>query len=198
MTEVNGSKRCGRCKEVKALEEFGRVKGKPRSYCRPCHKSSVNTPDPRKEKRCACCGETKPVTEFNRLGKRYQPYCRSCNRVVVHERHIRRQMSGEATEDHRAYYWKKRKWVRLKNKYGCDQATYEALEKEQGGVCAICRQPETDQYKGTTLELAVDHDHKTGKIRGLLCRSCNLAIGKFKEDVRIVEAALEYLRKHSN
>lgn len=43
------------------------------------------------------------------------------------------------------------------------------------------------------MSLAVDHDHETGKVRGLLCKSCNLAIGKFKESVEIVRRALAYL-----
>lgn len=195
MTETNGSKRCGRCKELKSLEAFGKVKDRPRSYCRVCHSAANENPDLRTEKRCACCKQMKPVSEFNRLRKRFQPYCRPCGHAIVEARRVERRKTGEATEDYRLYYWKKKKWIKLKSKYGCERATYEALYEQQGGVCAICLQPETQTYKGTLIKLALDHDHGTGEIRGLLCKSCNLAIGKFKENVEIVRRAVDYLLK---
>ena len=77
--------------------------------------------------------------------------------------------------------------------FGITQQEYDMMLKEQGGFCAICRGPETQMYRGFLMSLAVDHDHETGKVRGLLCKSCNLAIGKFKEDVDIVRRALAYL-----
>ncbi len=67
--------------------------------------------------------------------------------------------------------------------YGCDQATYDSLLARQGGVCAICRKPETSVRNGRTKYLAVDHDHRTGRIRGLLCERHNIGIGNFKDGV---------------
>lgn len=65
----------------------------------------------------------------------------------------------------------------------------------QGGVCAICGQPETIVKKGGVVaSLAIDHCHETGKVRGLLCGRCNLGIGCLRHDAETALAAAEYLR----
>jgi Recombination endonuclease VII len=71
--------------------------------------------------------------------------------------------------------------------YGLTLAEYEALEEAQLGCCAICC------CKPGTRLLAVDHDHKTGVVRGLLCFQCNSALGQFKDDPAIVARAVAYL-----
>ncbi len=195
--EEEWTKRCGRCKKFKPAREFGKVKGVLRCYCRPCHNAQLDNPDTRAEKFCPRCKETKALSEFNRSGKRRQSWCRPCGRVALKERYLVEKEAGRTTLAYREYYWRRRKWTYLRSKYGCDQETYERLQREQGGVCALCRRPETDQWKGVTLNLAVDHCHETKKIRGLLCRSCNLAIGKFREDAEVVQRAADYLRHHS-
>lgn len=195
MPEGDSTKRCGRCKEIKPLDCFGLVKGKVRSYCRPCHNACVNTPDLRTEKRCPRCKEVKPVSEFGKCGKRYHSYCLPCSREMSRITHEIDKKSGRSKARHREYYVSVKKWAKLRKKYGVERDVYEAMHESQDGLCAICREPETDQYMGTTLLLAVDHDHATGRVRGLLCRACNLAIGKFKENPEIVEAALNYLRR---
>lgn len=63
--------------------------------------------------------------------------------------------------------------------------------KFQNGVCAICNQININGRK-----LSVDHNHKTGKFRGLLCLKCNLAIGYLQEDVSLFEKSIEYLKKY--
>ncbi|MGA3037754.1 MAG: endonuclease domain-containing protein [Vulcanimicrobiaceae bacterium] len=73
----------------------------------------------------------------------------------------------------------------------------------QGGTCAICRTPWNECRKshglhndGTFLQhLEVDHDHETGKVRGLLCGDCNIAIGKLYDDVDSCRRAADYLRR---
>ena len=67
-------------------------------------------------------------------------------------------------------------------------AEYEALLEAQGGVCRICRGPEI-----AGRSLAVDHDHLSGRVRGLLCGRCNLGLGTFKDDPALLAAAIEYL-----
>jgi len=71
--------------------------------------------------------------------------------------------------------------------------------KKQNGVCAICKQPETRKRHNKVDNLSVDHDHSTGKIRGLLCYRCNLLIGLFKNNLElfkeIFEAITEYLKE---
>ena len=62
---------------------------------------------------------------------------------------------------------------------------------------SICGNPESQKDKRIkgTKTLCIDHDHKTGKIRGLLCQNCNVSIGKFKEDINIMQKAIDYLKK---
>ena len=82
---------------------------------------------------------------------------------------------------------------------GLTQTQYDAMLAAQGGACAICRKPETEVggKRGcvTVKRLAVDHDHETGHIRGLLCRRCNTALGFFGDDVAGLWAAVDYLTK---
>lgn len=190
-------KRCGRCKEFKNAEFFGKVKGKIRSYCRGCHNASMMNPDTRREKRCSCCREVKKVGLFGRCGARYQSHCKDCVISNSKARNSRRRETGEATSDYREYYWTKRKWVRLKSKYGVTQEQYTEVFRNQGGVCAICLRPEGDQYRGMIINLCVDHDHETGKFRGLLCRLCNIGIGRLGESAVTLRRAAEYIELNS-
>lgn len=71
------------------------------------------------------------------------------------------------------------------------------MQKRQGNVCAICKQQETSIHQsGNTRELAVDHCHKTGKIRALLCGKCNLGIGFFDDKPELVREVIKYLELH--
>ena len=72
--------------------------------------------------------------------------------------------------------------------YGLTPEQYDALLQQQDGVCAICR--ETCR---TGQRLSVDHDHATGRIRGLLCRNCNLGIGHLGDSADRIASALAYL-----
>ena len=82
--------------------------------------------------------------------------------------------------------------------YGVEPAQYAELLAQQEGVCAICRQPETIRDRtGRVASLAVDHDHSTGEVRGLLCRACNAGIGNLKDSPDLLRAALSYLEDHA-
>jgi hypothetical protein len=74
---------------------------------------------------------------------------------------------------------------------------YETLLVQQGGVCAICRQG-VDSGRFLCGALNVDHDHKTGIVRGLLCGFCNCAIGKLNDDPDLLDRAAVYLRDKSS
>jgi hypothetical protein len=74
-------------------------------------------------------------------------------------------------------------------RHGITAADYARLLAEQGGVCAICGK------KPGRRSLAIDHEHGNGRIRGLLCDSCNIAIGMLKDDPHILENAIRYLRR---
>lgn len=71
---------------------------------------------------------------------------------------------------------------------------YEDMCKEQNNLCAICNRPSMAKRLGKTLRLDVDHEHGTGRVRGLLCRSCNTALGKFQDSIVILDAAIKYLK----
>lgn len=83
-----------------------------------------------------------------------------------------------------------------KKMYGIDREAYNRKLAEQGGVCAICKQPERVIINGRRINLAVDHDHLTDEIRDLLCSSCNGALGLVKDSIAWLEAMIEYLKKH--
>lgn len=68
------------------------------------------------------------------------------------------------------------------------------LVEAHSNRCAICRQPERRRNKFGVLLIAVDHDHATGEVRGLLCHECNTGIGKFRDDPELLTAATAYLR----
>ena len=75
---------------------------------------------------------------------------------------------------------------------------YFKLLEKQKGKCAICEREETHLGRsGQVVPLAVDHCHKCDTIRGLLCQSCNTAIGKCGDDIAIIQSAIEYLKKHA-
>lgn len=84
---------------------------------------------------------------------------------------------------------------RLKIRYGISLEKYRQILKSQGGTCAICKKVETACHNFTKRKqnLAVDHCHKSGKIRGILCQDCNRGIGKFHEDVSRLKNAIQYL-----
>lgn len=85
---------------------------------------------------------------------------------------------------------------RLENRrlhlHGISSADYRALLRAQKGVCALCGKKRFGWLKGKR-ELAIDHDHETGKVRGLLCGDCNTALGRFGEDPARLRAAADYL-----
>lgn len=87
-------------------------------------------------------------------------------------------------ERDRRYYYRNRPRVTAK-RYGLPVDALDAMRSAQGGHCALCPAVE---------RLEVDHDHATGKVRGLLCRRCNLSLGHLREDVALLGRMIEYLR----
>jgi hypothetical protein len=81
----------------------------------------------------------------------------------------------------------------LKKTYGISVEDYNELLELQYGCCAICGRPQSE-FKRI---LSVDHDHKTGKIRGLLCFSCNQALGLLHDNIQTLKKAIEYLEKQN-
>jgi hypothetical protein len=75
---------------------------------------------------------------------------------------------------------------------------YNQMFEQQNGLCAICKKPETsiDSRSGKPKQLALDHDHITGKIRGLLCQKHNIGLGCFDDDPVLMEDAASYVQEH--
>ena len=124
-------------------------------------------------KQCYKCKRRKSLSAFNKSSTPrsdgYQSYCRRC------------QVAG-----HRAYLFKK--------KYGITIEHYESLLRKQGGACSVCKKPETATARtGVVRRLNVDHCHDTGKVRGLLCVACNVAIGMACDDPKRLRALADYL-----
>lgn len=90
---------------------------------------------------------------------------------------------SEYRKKHRA---SNREWL-----YGITQEQYDILLETQNGLCAICKKI---QESKKTKNLYVDHNHKTGRIRGLLCQKCNSAIGLVGESINILEKIINYLK----
>ena len=80
---------------------------------------------------------------------------------------------------------------RLKRKFGITLEEYRQMLKAQGGRCAICNQEPKDEPHHRAL--AVDHDHTTNRIRGLLCFHCNTGLGNLRDDPELLRKAIEYL-----
>ena len=82
----------------------------------------------------------------------------------------------------------------LKINYGLTMKDYDIMVKAQNGLCAICQKPERFKTPlGNIRPLAVDHDHQTGEVRGLLCDRCNNGLGSFKDSPALLNRAQKYL-----
>lgn len=121
----------------------------------------------------------------------YQAYCRKCNLENLNKRY--------KTGDPEYRAMKSREYL-LRNKYGLTQEDFLKMLKKQKGACAICGEQQKIKYlkKGSTGRLVVDHCHKTGKVRELLCAECNFGISKFKDKMSLLMKASMYIMKHNH
>lgn len=92
----------------------------------------------------------------------------------------------------RTYCKKKTRKYKLASRYGISVEQYEDMLKEQDNSCKICGKHEDEELHS----LAVDHCHDTGKVRSLLCMSCNTGLGLFKDNKELLIKAQDYLEKH--
>jgi len=83
----------------------------------------------------------------------------------------------------------------LLNKYGITLKQYEQMWIDQNGLCKICNKNGLHRTKyNNSTPLVIDHDHKTHKVRGLLCHTCNTALGQFNDDITLLKNAIKYLK----
>ena len=140
-----------------------------------------NTSDPRL---CSRCEEVKPASHFNR----HRRTCKAC-RAELQRQYVARNrekvyLQSKAWRDAGG---RRRATVAV---YGITIEQYGEMLEAQGGVCAICREP-----CPSGKNLAVDHCHETGAVRGLLCARCNSGIGQFLDSPDRLRAAIGYLER---
>lgn len=149
-------------------------------------------------KTCPRCKETKPLTEFYKSKATvhgYAVYCKTC--VVARHSEWRKEnlaYTAEKQKEWRQANPRRSKDHHLKGVYGMPLGSYDTMLAAQNGKCALCAEAE----KSSRGDLHVDHCHETGRVRGLLCHHCNIGIGNFKHDVRLLEAAIAYLNRTSH
>lgn len=133
-------------------------------------------------KRCSQCGQLKPITTFPKNTRTKDGRRSNCGDCQNGRKRDRYAVRGEdRTEQHRKH---------LRRTYGLTQAQYTSMLVEQSGRCACC----LDDLAGPRRP-HVDHCHTTGRVRGLLCHHCNVALGAVKEDHRRIAALAGYLRR---
>ena len=161
-------------------------------------------------KQCSKCGKKKSLSEFHKNTSApdgLRLYCKGCasiyaknyrniNRTKVNgqKKKYRQIHKTELIERDRKYYQTKKgkfnnRRRHLRNKYGITVEAHRLMYILQNGKCAICKQPTAYDKMDT------DHDHITGKVRGLLCRRCNVGLGNFNDDPKILKSAARYLNE---
>jgi hypothetical protein len=154
---------------------------------------------------CAKCRLWKPATELYKHPTQktgFASYCRPCNKARLKKayladihRHRRRKLQRRLEyikrhPDRVAANTVRQNLRRAAHRVGIEPEVIPAMIAAQGGLCAICKRPEDGR------RLSLDHNHRTGKMRGLLCGECNLALGKFGDDVTRLASAIAYLEAH--
>lgn len=139
-------------------------------------------------KTCNRCKKHQPFSNFSPRKDRkngHRSYCKPCSVNMTME------------QDSKNPKAKKGRWI--KYAYGLSYNEYTKMLQKQNNVCAICFESEIniDPRTKEIRNLAVDHCHISGKIRGLLCARCNTTLGKCEENISILENAIKYLKQHS-
>ena len=137
---------------------------------------------------CSKCNEYKPVSYFfkeSTSARGYRYACKKCESQIRIDYRNKPENKLKATKNRRS-------WNR-KTKYNFPQELYEQRLQDQGNICAICG----TNTPGGRGQFHADHDHNTSQPRGVLCHNCNVALGNFKDNPEILQAAIEYLNKYS-
>ena len=158
------------------------------------------------KKICGRCKLEKDLSEFyksKRTKDRVRCYCKICEKNINQTEHYKelnkiRSKKYYTTKGYkdRTSRYNKLEYVKIRTKecnliknYGITLEQYNELLLQQNHKCAICGKDEIQLKR----KLAVDHDHKTGKIRGLLCNNCNIGLGNLQENINILKKCISYL-----
>lgn len=126
---------------------------------------------------CVKCFEDLPARQFYKKNGQYPIEMGTCKLCVRKYQAMRRLTNPQYSHS-----------INLK-KYGLTVEEYRTMHNAQMGKCRMCG-------KHSITRLSVDHDHKTGRVRALLCNSCNALLGMAQEDLKILNAAIQYLEAH--
>lgn len=135
---------------------------------------------------CIKCNIEKPYSEFHKrkISKDgYRNDCKLC-KIEYDKNYWEKNKEKRHKQDRRA---------RLKREYGISIEEYNKMYKEQNNKCGICGNKETQKQNGKIIHLAIDHDHDTDEIRGLLCSRCNSLLGFVDDDITILQKSIKYL-----
>jgi len=132
-------------------------------------------------KKCNTCQLDKSLDDFYKRsgGRYYMGTCKVC--FASTRKKYRKKIKAPG-------YWRKN---HIKWKYGITLEQLEDLLRNQDFKCKICNVDFDNSIKSTTM--CIDHDHKTNKVRGLLCNSCNVGLGLFKDNIDALQNAILYL-----
>ena len=138
------------------------------------------------ERICPACKTAKPVSDFDKARPKrtgHEIPCKAC-RTASRKRawHQRRKQLPD--------FKSLKRNNTLRSNYGITQSDYDALLTQQGGCCAICKSTSSG---GRWSTFHVDHDHVTGKVRGLLCHHCNVTLGRMGDNLEGVMKFVAYL-----
>jgi len=141
-------------------------------------------------RKCTCCLVEKSLTEdfYKHSDKRkhrsggYHAQCKKCM--------LEKNRKYSAQPKQKRKIWENK----IQYRYGITLLQYETLLKNQNGSCAICNTKNPSVKNKKNCYFSVDHCHDTGRIRGLLCPTCNSGIGFLKDNPQIILKAAEYLR----
>lgn len=138
---------------------------------------------------CRTCKLEKPSEDFyfNRSKQTRSNQCKSCAIAYQKERYSHnpdpiKANARQWAQDHAPHV----RNLKLQRQYGISSKDYDEIFIQQSGKCAICKEAHN--------LLDVDHCHTTNRVRGLLCRNCNQALGKFKDSIDVLLAAIRYLQ----
>ena len=145
-------------------------------------------------RRCITCGieaYTRDDLElFKKRATTLYGRCNMCKSCCNKTSTTWRELNPEGVKANNKYWYPKQRDKTYLTKYGITLETYNNMLDAQDGCCYICKKHENDH----TRKLAVDHNHNTGEVRGLLCTQCNIGLGMFKDNIKNLETAIKYLK----
>lgn len=150
-------------------------------------------------KRCVTCKKDKEESDFSsnyKAADGKQSNCRCCN--IEYSKRYRSSnlvsIKEKKKEKFASLTIDQKRSLKYINRYGITVDHYNEMLMTQNGVCAIC----SKSPSGKKQRLCVDHCHKTGEVRGLLCNDCNVGIGRLKDDIELLVSAIVYLEGIKN